>query len=45
MQQLPTSEQMATQLTIQTVIGTASRSALDVLRVWLVGLILFGIYG
>ncbi|HVG44241.1 MAG TPA: YIP1 family protein [Longimicrobium sp.] len=45
MQQLPTPEQMATQLTIQTVIGTASAVVWMFLRVWLVGLILFGVYG
>ncbi|SOD03750.1 Yip1 domain-containing protein [bacterium JGI 053] len=45
MQQLPTSEQMATQLTIQTIFGTAFAVAWMFARVWLVGLILFALYG
>jgi hypothetical protein len=45
MQQLPTSEQMATQLTIQTIFGTAFAVAWMFARVWLVGLLLFGLYG
>jgi hypothetical protein len=44
-QQLPTAEQMQTQLAIQTVLGTAFAGLWMFLRVWLAGLVLFAIYG
>jgi hypothetical protein len=44
-QQLPTPEQLGTQLTLQTVFGTVMGVAWMFARVWLVGLILLGIYG
>ena len=43
-QQIPTPEQMATQLTFQTVATIVSAVVWVFLRVWLVGLILFGLY-
>jgi hypothetical protein len=45
MQQLPPPDQLATQLTIQTVFGTVATVFWMFARVWLVGLILFGLYG
>jgi hypothetical protein len=43
--QLPTPEQMATQLTLQTLVATVFGAAWMFLRVWVVGLILFAVYG
>jgi hypothetical protein len=43
--QLPTPEQMQTQLAIQTVLGTVFAAAWMFLRVWMVGLVLSGLYG
>jgi hypothetical protein len=40
-----TPEQMQTQLGVQTIIGTVSTVAWMFMRVWLVGLLLFGVYG
>jgi hypothetical protein len=43
--QLPTPEQMQAQIAIQTVVGTVFAAAWMFIRVWLVGLILAGLYG
>lgn len=45
MQQLPTADQMATQLTLQTIFGTVGGVVWMFARVWLMGLVLFGVYG
>jgi hypothetical protein len=45
MQQLPTADQMATQLTFQTIFGTAFAVVWMFARVWLMGLVLFGVFG
>jgi len=44
-QHLPTAEQMQTQLLVQSVVGTVFGIAWMFLHVWLVGLVLFGVYG
>ncbi|HEV7589920.1 MAG TPA: YIP1 family protein [Longimicrobium sp.] len=45
MQQLPPADQMATQLTIQTIANTVFGAVWMFARVWLMGLVLFALYG